>query len=141
VSDDCVFCQIVAGTAPASFAYQDDAVVVFMDIQPITRGHMLVVPRRHAVLMNDVDEVTATRTFEVAYKMAKTVRGSLGAAGLNLFVADGAVAFQDVPHFHIHIIPRYEKDGFGLTFPPTYGQPPSRDELESLAASLRFAAS
>ena len=141
MSDDCVFCQIIGGASPASFAYQDDAVVVFMDIQPITRGHMLVVPRVHAVLMNELDEVTSMRTFEVAYKMSKTVRGALGAGGLNLFVADGTVAFQDVPHFHVHIIPRYENDGFGLTFPPAYGSPPSREDLEAVAATLRFATS
>ena len=141
MSDDCIFCQIVSGAAPASFVYQDDAVVVFMDIQPITRGHMLVVPRGHFELLKDVDEVTAARAFEVAHKIAKVVPGALGAGGLNLFVADGAVAFQDVPHFHVHIIPRYDGDGFGLTFPPTYGTPPAREELEALAATLRFAAS
>lgn len=141
MSDECVFCQIVGGQSPASFVYQDDAVVVFMDVQPITRGHMLVVPRVHAVLMKDLDEVSTMRSFAVAYKIGKVVPAALGAGGLNLFVADGAVAFQDVPHFHIHVIPRYENDGFALTFPPSYTSPPAREQLDALAATLRFAAS
>lgn len=141
MSDDCIFCQIVSGAAPASFVYQDDAVVVFMDIQPITRGHMIVVPRVHAVLMHELDEVSAMRSFAVAYKIARVVPATLSAGGFNLFVADGTVAFQDVPHFHIHIIPRYENDGFALTFPPTYSSPPPRNDLDALAATLRFAVS
>jgi diadenosine tetraphosphate (Ap4A) HIT family hydrolase len=64
----------------------------------------------------------------------------LGAAGVNLFVADGEAAFQDVPHFHVHVIPRYPKDGFGLTFPSKYNQPPSRAELETIAEAIRAAA-
>ena len=141
MSDECIFCQIVEGGSPASFVYQDDAVVVFMDVQPITHGHMLVVPRVHAVLMHELDEVSAMRTFAVAYKVARMVPATLGAGGFNLFVADGTVAFQDVPHFHIHIIPRYENDGFALTFPASYGQPPPREQLDSVAATLRFAVS
>jgi histidine triad (HIT) family protein len=141
LSDECVFCQILRGDAPASFVHQDDTVVAFMDIQPITRGHMLVVPREHAVLMSDLNEVAAMRAFRIARTLANVARKSLGAGGVNLFVADGEVAFQDVPHFHVHVIPRYPNDGFGLTFPPTYNKPPSRVELEAIAATIRSAAS
>jgi histidine triad (HIT) family protein len=141
LSDECVFCQILRGDAPASFVHQDDTVVAFMDIQPITRGHMLVVPREHAVLMSDLNEVAAMRAFRIARTLANVARKSLGAGGVNLFVADGEVAFQDVPHFHVHVIPRYPNDGFGLTFPPTYNKPPSRAELEAIAATIRSAAS
>ena len=107
-----------------------------MDIQPISKGHILVVPREHAVLMSDVNETTAMRAFRVARQLASVVRERLGAGGVNLFVADGEIAFQDVPHFHVHVIPRYPKDGFSLTFPPTYNQPTSRAELEAIAAAL-----
>src|SRR5207237_4891918 len=103
LSDQCVFCEIMRGDSPASFTYQDDSVVAFMDVQPITRGHMLVVPREHAVLMSDLNETAAMRTFKVARKLAALARHTLGAAGVNLFVADGEVAFQDVPHFHVHV--------------------------------------
>lgn len=135
-----MFCEVLRGDSPASFVHQDDTVVAFMDIQPIARGHMLVVPREHAVLMSDLNETVAMRAFRVARQLASVVRQTLGAGGVNLFVADGEVAFQDVPHFHVHVIPRYPKDGFGLTFPPTYNKPPSRAELEAVAAAIRTAA-
>lgn len=137
---ECVFCDILRGESPASLTYEDDTVVGFMDVQPITHGHMLVVPRQHAVLMSDLDERVAARTFRVARKLAGVVRTTLGAAGVNLFVADGEVAFQDVPHFHVHVIPRYPKDGFGLTFPRTYDQPPARAQLDTIATAIRAAA-
>jgi histidine triad (HIT) family protein len=139
LSDECTFCQILKGEAPASFTYQDDNIVAFMDIQPITHGHMLVVPRQHSVLMSEVDETVAMRAFRIARELAALVRRTLGARGVNLFVADGEVAFQDVPHFHVHVIPRYPKDGFGLTFPRAYGQPPSRAELDTIASAIRGA--
>jgi diadenosine tetraphosphate (Ap4A) HIT family hydrolase len=136
---DCIFCQILKKEAPASFTYEDDSIVAFMDIQPITHGHMLVVPRQHAVLMAEVDETVAMRSFRIARELAALVRRTLGARGVNLFVADGEVAFQDVPHFHVHVIPRYPKDGFGLTFPKSYSQPPSRAELDTIASAIRGA--
>ena len=139
MSDECIFCEILHGDSPASFTYEDDSVVAFMDVQPITRGHMLVVPREHAVLMSDLNETVAMRSFRVARKLSSIVRSSLGASGVNLFVADGEVAFQDVPHFHVHVIPRYPNDGFGLTFPERYDRPPSRAELETIAEAVRAA--
>ena len=139
MSEQCVFCEIIRGESPASFTYQDDTVVAFMDVQPITQGHMLVVPREHAVLMSDLNETAAMRTFRVARKMADVARRTLGAGGVNLFVADGEIAFQDVPHFHVHVIPRYPKDGFGLTFPHTYEHPPARAQLDAIAAAIRAA--
>jgi histidine triad (HIT) family protein len=139
LSDQCIFCEILGGNSPASFTYEDDTVVAFMDVQPITHGHMLVVPREHAVLMSEVNETVAMRTFRVARKLSSVVRGTLGATGVNLFVADGETAFQDVPHFHVHVIPRYPNDGFGLTFPERYAQPPSRAALETIAAAVRAA--
>jgi len=137
MSDQCIFCEILRGNSPASFTYEDDTVVAFMDVQPITHGHMLVVPRDHAVLMADLNETVAMRTFRVARKLASVARSTLGAGGVNLFVADGEIAFQDVPHFHV--IPRYPNDGFGLTFPERYSQPPGRAELETIAAAIRAA--
>ena len=137
---DCIFCEILKGNSPASYTYQDDTVVAFMDVQPITHGHMLVVPRAHAVLMSELEDSVAMRSFRVARQLGSIVRKTLGAAGVNLFVADGEAAFQDVPHFHVHVIPRYPKDGFGLTFPAKYGQPPSRAELETIAEAIRAAA-
>jgi histidine triad (HIT) family protein len=140
MSDQCVFCDIVHGTAPASLVYQDDTVIAFMDIQPITQGHMLVVPREHAVLMTDINEPAAMRSFKIARRLAAVARHTLGASGINLIVMDGEAAYQDVPHFHIHVIPRYPKDGFGLTFPDSYEKAPARAQLDAIAAALRNAA-
>ena len=136
---DCVFCEIVQGHSPASWVYQDDTVVAFMDIQPITQGHMLVVPREHAVLMTDINETAAMRTFRVARKLAAVARHTLGASGINILVMDGEAAYQDVPHFHVHVIPRYPRDGFGLTFPESYEQKPPRAQLDAIAAALHAA--
>jgi diadenosine tetraphosphate (Ap4A) HIT family hydrolase len=138
--DDCVFCQIVKGEAEASFVHQDDTIVAFMDIQPITQGHMLVVPRQHFVRMHEVPDQVAMRSFRIARMLALSSQSVLGAGGANLIVMDGEVAFQDVPHFHVHVVPRYAGDGFGLTFPSTYTTPPSRAQLQAIASAIHSAA-
>jgi len=140
MADPCVFCDIVRGTSPVSWVYQDDTVVAFMDHQPITQGHMLVMPREHAVLITDINETAAMRTFRVARKLAAVARHILGASGVNILVMDGEAAYQDVPHFHVHVIPRYPKDGFGLTFPDSYEHAPARAQLDAIATALRSAA-
>jgi histidine triad (HIT) family protein len=139
MADQCVFCEIVQGTSPASWVYQDDSVVAFLDVQPITQGHMLVVPREHATLITETSEPSVTRSFRVARRLAAVARQTLGATGVNIFVMDGEDAFQDIPHFHVHVIPRYKKDGFGLTFPRAYENPPSRAQLDAIASALRAA--
>jgi len=139
MSEDCVFCQIIRGESPASFTHQDDTVVAFMDIQPITRGHMLVVPREHAMRMNEVDDQAAMRTFRVARQLAGVAQTTLGATGVNLLVADGEDAFQTVPHFHVHVVPRFPDDGFSLSLPPSYENPPSRAALDTIAEAIRDA--
>ncbi len=135
---DCVFCQIVEGTAPASVVYSDGTVMAFMDIAPIVPGHLLVIPRRHAPLVGDLEGSEGTTCWIIAAMLVKALRDSgLRVEGANLFVADGEAAFQDVPHFHIHVIPRYVGDGFSLSFPPDYGQPVERTALEDAAARIR----
>src|SRR5258708_20111271 len=133
---DCIFCAIVRKESPASLTHEDDTVIAFMDIQTITHGHMVVVAREQGVLMQDVNETVAMRAFKVARRMAALARQTLGASGVNLLVMDGEVAFQDVPHFHVHVIPRYPGDGFSLTFPKTYQHPPGRAETDTLATAI-----
>lgn len=133
-----MFCAIAARESPASFVYEDDAVIAFMDIQPVNPGHLLVVPRRHHELMHQYDEVTLARTWQVVMRADVALRRSgVRCEGVNLFVADGEAAFQDVPHFHVHVIPRHAGDGFGLTFPPDYEELPPRTELDAWAAAIR----
>src|ERR1041384_2172857 len=96
MGEPCTFCDSVRGTSPVSWVYQDDTVVAFMDIQPITQGHVLVVPREHAVLMTDINETAAMRTFRVARKLAAVARPTPGGSGIHIIVMDGGAASQDV---------------------------------------------
>lgn len=138
MAEDCVFCGIVAGSEPASFVYRDDAVVAFMDHQPIQPGHLLVVPRQHAELMHELSDLALARVWQVVGRMNVALRSSgIPCEGVNVFVADGEAAFQDVMHFHVHVIPRTTGDGFGLTFPPSYTDQTPRPQLEAYAAAIR----
>lgn len=114
-ADDCIFCAIVRGDAQASFAYADDEVVAFADLQPVNPGHLLVVPRAHAAGLEDLDEAIGARVWVVAHRLARALRRSdLRCDGVNLFLADGAAAFQEVFHLHLHVLPRFPGDGFRI---------------------------
>ena len=135
---DCIFCQILAGASPASFVYRDEVCAAFMDIQPVNSGHVLVIPNAHTVYLAGLDEGTAAHLARITQRLAAAVRQSgVRCEGVNLFLADGEAAGQEVFHVHWHIIPRYAGDGFGFHFPPEYGSLPPRDELDRLADSLR----
>ena len=111
----CAFCAIVARQAEASVVHEDEAVVVFMDLNPVTPGHLLVVPREHAVGLEDVDGATSAHVWSVGHDMARALRrSSMGCEGINVLLCDGEVAFQTVFHFHLHVIPRYAGDGWTL---------------------------
>ena len=134
---DCKFCDIVNGEHDGTFVYRDDCVSVFMDVQPVIRGHLLVVPSDHASYLSDLDPETGAQMFRVAQKMTACLRKSaLKCEGVNLFLADGEAALQDVFHVHLHVIPRFKEDGFGLTFANTYNTRPSRADLESAAQKI-----
>ena len=95
--------------------YQDDHVVALMDYQPVTVGHVLVMPRHHAVLLDDLDEDLSVEVYRVGHRMTRALRRSgLRCEGVNLFLADGEAAFQEVPHVHLHVFPRYEGDSFRI---------------------------
>ena len=107
----CIFCEIVAGTAPATPVYEDDDVLAFLDIRPITRGHTLVIPKSHATELNDLDPELGAKVFRVGHTLAMGIRRSgLSADGANLLINDGKSAFQTVPHVHLHVIPRHNGD-------------------------------
>ena len=135
MSPDCVFCRIVAGTAPASVVHADETAVAFLDIAPMTPGHMLVVPRAHASGLADLDPDAGAHLFRTAQRLAGALRRSgLRCEGVNLFVADGAAAFQEVFHFHLHVLPRFPGDRVRLSY--RAGRP-SRGDLDSQAADIR----
>jgi histidine triad (HIT) family protein len=133
-----VFCAIVRGDAPASVVTRNDVAMAFMDIRPVTPGHTLVVSLRHA---QHLSELSDDEWLAVA-SLSKTVQRALRSSGvrceaLNLYVADGVAAGQEVPHVHVHIIPRYPGDGFGLKFPPGYGFVADRASLDAVAVAIR----
>ena len=101
----CAFCQILHGEAAVSLVYSDDRVAAFMDVQPVNPGHVLVVPRVHVALLSDLDEETGGQMFKSATRITKAVREvGLQCEGVNLYLADGQVAGQEVLHVHLHII-------------------------------------
>jgi histidine triad (HIT) family protein len=137
---DCIFCDILAGTQQSSVAYQDDLCTAFMDIQPVNPGHVLVIPNRHAAFLGDLDEETGAHMFRLAQRLAGALRRSgVRCEGVNLFLADGEAAMQEVFHVHLHVFPRYAGDGFGLTFGPEYFYRPERSELDRVARLIRDA--
>ena len=137
---DCVFCRILAGDLPASFVYRDAHCAAFMDIQPVNAGHLLVIPTRHAPYLADLDAPTAGRLLQVAQHLTAALRGSgLRCEGVNLFLADGEAAMQEIFHVHLHVFPRFAGDGFGLRFGPDYETLPPRAALEAAAAQVRGA--
>ena len=136
---DCIFCRILAGELPASFVYRDDRCAAFMDIQPVNPGHLLVVPVRHGAYLADIDQETAGHLMRVGQRAAAALRASgVQCEGVNLFLADGEAAMQEIFHVHLHVFPRFRGDGFGLKFSPEYyTRRPPRTELDDLASRLR----
>jgi diadenosine tetraphosphate (Ap4A) HIT family hydrolase len=133
----CVFCDIVAERGPASVVYSDETVLAFLDIRPLATGHLLVIPRAHAAYLADLEPAVGGHMFGAAQRMAAALRRSgLPCAGVNLFLADGEAAFQEVFHVHLHVIPRNPGDGFRLR---AKWQRPARAELDSVAARVRTA--
>jgi len=129
--EDCIFCQIVAGEMPAFVLEQDEHTLTFMDIAPATRGHALVIPKRHATDLWDIEPDQLAAVAAAAQRQALRARDRLGAAGVNLINSCGPRAWQTVFHFHIHVIPRYEGDPLRLPWTPTPG------DMDAIAAVAR----
>ncbi|MFI2103279.1 HIT family protein [Isoptericola sp. NPDC019693] len=133
--DGCVFCAVVGEPSGSQVVWQDDLVVAFLDIAPITEGHCLVVPREHHVGLDDLPPEVAARMVHVAQGLGGALkRSGLRCDGVNLFLADGAAASQDVFHAHLHVIPRFAGDGFTVD---ADRRRPSAGELERAADAVR----
>ena len=138
--ENCIFCELIKENLPTSKVYADEKVTAFMDIQPVNPGHVLIVPNAHATYLSELDEEIGAHLFKVAMRINKAIRKSgVRCEGVNLFLADGEAAFQEVFHVHLHVFPRFVGDGFGLKFGPDYSQKPSREELDEIAASINAA--
>jgi histidine triad (HIT) family protein len=136
----CIFCDIVAKRQPAHIVFEDDKVMAFMDIMPVNRGHLLVIPRTHAVDIWQIEPQEAAAMLLAAQKVATALKtADIRCEGLNLWMANGRCAGQTVFHAHLHIVPRFSGDGFGLRFPPHYGHRPANEELTALADLIRTA--
>ncbi|HEV2591790.1 MAG TPA: HIT family protein [Gaiellaceae bacterium] len=134
---DCVFCGIERGEIEGSRVYADERVIAFLDIRPVTRGHTLVVPRAHGASLAELAPDDGAAMFRGAMVVAEALRRSgLPCEGVTLWLADGEAAGQDVFHAHLHVIPRYEGDGFGLRLPPDYREH-ERAELNETAERIR----
>jgi histidine triad (HIT) family protein len=129
-----LFCKIVAGDLPAQVVAEDERTVAFMDINPATRGHLLVVPREHSRDLLEVAAADLSATALAAQRLAKRVSQRLGADGVNLLNSCGQAAWQTVFHFHIHVIPRYRGDPLRLPWVPGPGD---AEEIAAAAAALR----
>jgi len=134
MADDCIFCAIVAGDAPATIVDEDEHTIAFMDIHPWTRGHALVIPREHHKNLYEIDEETLGQVMTAAKRLALRVRDNLDADGVNLLNSAERAAWQTVFHFHVHVIPRYEDDPLELPVRPQEGDP---DEIKEDAEKLR----
>lgn len=146
MSTGCIFCAVVAGQVPASIVWQDDTCIALMDLFPLHEGHVLVMPRTHAPLLNDLPASTRDHLFRVACRViaAQKMLG-LHADGANLLVNDGKPANQHVPHAHIHLIPRDGGDlgkvglRFATRFLNPFGMDARRQRLDVLAGRLAAA--
>lgn len=133
---DCIFCKLINGEIPSAKIYEDEHVFVFMDIMPLTKGHVLVIPKVHKESIYDLTEEEASNLFKVVPKLANTLKKNFHPEGMNLLNNNGAQAGQSVFHFHLHLIPRYdETDGFKATW-RTKEKEYTTERIQELATQL-----
>ena len=137
---NCIICQLVNEKVEVTKVYEDDLVVAVMDIQPINPGHLFISPKKHFELVSELGEELAAHIFKIAIRLDDVLRKSgLKCEGVNFFLADGEAAMQEIPHVHLHVIPRIKGDGFGLKFDESYFRLPERKELDKVASLIRNA--
>jgi histidine triad (HIT) family protein len=132
--EDCLFCGIIAGDVPAQIVDSDERTVAFMDINPATRGHALVVPREHAADLMDVSDQDLEATSVAARRLVRRMDETLGPDGFNVLNACRLAAWQTVFHYHLHVIPRYDDDPLKLPWIPRGAQ---EEEIAAIAARIR----
>jgi histidine triad (HIT) family protein len=133
---DCVFCKIIEGEIPSMRVYEDDRTLAIMDINPVNSGHCLVIPKAHAPTLWDADPVDLQAAITAAQKVAVALKTVVKPDGLNMLQANGSAAFQSVPHYHLHLIPRWNNDGKGFDWAPVPGD---RGQIQAIGERLREA--
>jgi histidine triad (HIT) family protein len=134
VADDCIFCAIASGEGPGEIVQEDEHTVAFMDINPWTRGHALVVPRTHSKNLLEISDDDLARTMAAVKRLAARMREALGCDGINALNSTDPAAWQTVFHFHVHVIPRYDDDPLKLPGSP---MDVGEEELAEVARELR----
>ena len=134
MNDDCLFCGILAGDVPSQKVDEDDRTIAFMDINPATRGHALVIPKEHSADLLEISPEDLEAVTVAAQRLAKRAKEKLGAHGVNLINSCGTAAWQTVFHFHMHVVPRYHDDPLELPWTPAPGD---SDEIAAAAEELR----
>jgi len=133
-SDDCIFCAIAAGDAPARTVHETDRTTAFLDVNPLARGHTLVVPRTHAERLGDLPADDAAELFATVHELVPAVEAAVDADATTIGVNDGTAAGQEVPHVHVHVVPRFEGDGGGPIHGVAGARPDlSEDDLDAIA--------
>ncbi|HLE96432.1 MAG TPA: HIT family protein [Candidatus Thermoplasmatota archaeon] len=137
-SATCVFCRIVSGDIPATKVHEDAHVVAFLDVQPLRPGHVLVVPRSHVARLHDMPHAEADALWRAVHAIAPRAEKALGASATTIGVNNGRASGQEVPHVHVHIVPRKEGDGAG-PFHAAFPDRPSvtREEMQAIAERMR----
>lgn len=136
VDQHCVFCRIIGGEEMVSVVHEDERTIAFLDIQPMSRGHMLIVTKEHYETLFDLPEDLAAHCLGVARRLVPGLLKATGAQAINLFSANGRAGGQDVMHFHLHLIPVCEGEPFALQLPLPDAPIPSRSELDITAARI-----
>ena len=134
----CVFCEILSGRVPGSIVWQDDDVAVLVDLRQPHDGHILIVPKLHVETIYDLDDQTGAVLMRTVTRMARALRQAYGPEGLNMWQSNGEAGGQEVPHVHIHLMPREKGDRL-LKVYPSIPRTPSRDILEAIAEKIRHA--
>jgi len=132
----CTFCDLIHGAAEVSICHEDSDAIAFMDIQPVNNGHVLVVPREHYESVLDVPQELGLHLFRITMRLTAAIRSVTGCEDFNIVVNSGAAAGQDEPHYHVHIIPRREGDGFDIPLPFNGSEMPDRTVLDAYAARI-----
>jgi histidine triad (HIT) family protein len=136
VEQQCIFCRIIGGEEMVSLVHEDDQTLAFLDIQPMSKGHTLIVTKDHYETLFDLPEELAAHCLAVARRIAPGIKRAMSAQAINIFSANGAAGGQDVLHFHLHLIPVREGEPFALQLPMADAPIPSRSDLDITAARV-----
>ena len=136
VDAHCVFCRIIGGEEMVSVVHEDDRTLAFLDIQPMSKGHTLIVTKDHYETLFDLPEELAAHCIAVARRIAPGIQRALDAQAINIFSANGSAGGQDVAHFHLHLIPVREGEPFALQLPQPDAPIMSRADLDITAARV-----